>query len=474
MLRVEDLTNITPTEKAKLICMFDELKLPHVISETHFVISSDMQHDNAMVQKLLDDKIIPYLKVAVPSVTDLHLRSDGCKAQFKCAANFYWVSKQTAVGCGLKIDWSFFESCHGKCYCDPEGGTLKNAARLHELHVSPSDQSKQLKDSALFYKWAVEESKLATPKKALSEKKGKGIYRRFFYFIPSKGHGAVDRSRLPKLEAEGTSKLHEFIDIGVEGTVSTRRAACHQCDHCWSGERRQCVNKWFVGAPKELKINRVAVRAAAGRRIATAALNRNGLEMAEKAAVADVVCVETHEKEQSLPWVIGVVEATLSNAPAASKPFDPTTDAVQFEAVKANEPVLRVRLYEGLEPGSTTYTLSNVTLLVPARRVRVATVELQELRNARAGQARILPLCMLPLCMPPPLLPPAARRPPPSLPPLQPPRRPACRPACRPICRPICGPICGPAACRPAAQPPSRPACRPAAQPPSGDTRLPK
>ena len=39
---------------------------------------------------------------------------------------------------------------------------------------------------------------------------------RYFYFIPSKGHGAVDRSRLPKLEAEGTSKLHEFIDIGVE------------------------------------------------------------------------------------------------------------------------------------------------------------------------------------------------------------------------------------------------------------------
>ena len=100
--------------------------------------------------------------------------------------------------------------------------------------------------------------------------------------------------------------------------------------------------------------------------------------------------------------MLGVVEATLSNAPAASKAFDPTTDAVHFEAVKANEPVLRVRLYEGLEPGSTIYTLSNVTLLVPARRVRVATVELQELRNARAGQAHTSSAAP---CTPPPCSP---------------------------------------------------------------------
>ena len=40
MLRVEDLTNIDDAEKATLIALFDELKLPHVISQTHLVISS--------------------------------------------------------------------------------------------------------------------------------------------------------------------------------------------------------------------------------------------------------------------------------------------------------------------------------------------------------------------------------------------------------------------------------------------------
>ena len=56
-------------------------------------------------------------------------------------------------------------------------------------------------------------------------KQGRGIYRRFFYWIPSKGVGAVNRSRLPTLMAEGTSKLHEFVDVSRPGKVSTRRAS---------------------------------------------------------------------------------------------------------------------------------------------------------------------------------------------------------------------------------------------------------
>jgi hypothetical protein len=39
MLRIEDATNIDDPEKAKLSALFDKLGLPHVISETHFVIS---------------------------------------------------------------------------------------------------------------------------------------------------------------------------------------------------------------------------------------------------------------------------------------------------------------------------------------------------------------------------------------------------------------------------------------------------
>jgi hypothetical protein len=55
------------------------------------------------------------------------------QALFKCAANLYWVLRRSKLGSGLCVNWSFFESCHGKCYCDPEGGTLQNAVRKHEL-----------------------------------------------------------------------------------------------------------------------------------------------------------------------------------------------------------------------------------------------------------------------------------------------------------------------------------------------------
>ena len=256
-------------------------------------------------------------------------------------------------------------------------------------------QADQLKDSEAFYKWAQNRSGLATPKKTLAQKKGKGIYRRFFYWVPSKGTGAVNRARLPTLKAEGTSKLHEFVDIGVVGRVSTRRASCHQCDKCWLDERtaaRECPNKAFVGMPIELAIVREGVPAAAAARMDRAALNRAALERADRAEKASVVCIETHKDEQTFPWVIGAVVEPVHNAAVASPPYDPTKDAIHLEPVKANEPALSVTLYEALEPGSSTYVVSEMTIFVPARRVRVIDVELEELRSGpvrTAAQAHI-------------------------------------------------------------------------------------
>lgn len=80
MLRVEDAINIGEGEKGELIELFSKLDLPPVICETHFIISSDMQHDNPFVQKGLDDHIIPYIQSAMPATTCIHVRSDGCKA----------------------------------------------------------------------------------------------------------------------------------------------------------------------------------------------------------------------------------------------------------------------------------------------------------------------------------------------------------------------------------------------------------
>lgn len=198
---------------------------------------------------------------------------------------------QSAEGCGLEVvHWSFFASCHGKCYCDPEGGTLKTAARQYELNLT--DKELQLKQSHDFFHWASQKSGLlGKPKFSLKHKKGRGILRRFFYWIPSKGAGAVNRSNLPKLKAEGTSRLHEFVDIGVVGTVSTRRAACHRCDQCWDFSRRaECNNAYYVGPPTELSIVRETVPAAAAQRMSRAAVQRGMESPAPERLLLEVWC----------------------------------------------------------------------------------------------------------------------------------------------------------------------------------------
>mmetsp|Transcript_37773 Transcript_37773/g.93779 ORF Transcript_37773/g.93779 Transcript_37773/m.93779 type:complete len:677 (-) Transcript_37773:42-2072(-) len=378
-LRVEDLRNITDERRAELIAYFDANNLPHVVTETHFVISSDLQHDNAFI--LFDDLICPYLKENAPDVTDLHVHSDGCKAQFKCASNFYWVSRQSKEGSGLHVNWSFFESCHDKCYCDPEGGTFKNAARKHELR----SRIHMCKNSEDLYKWAVEESGLATPSQSIEAKGGRGIFRRFMYFIPSKGVGSVDRSRLPKLKAEGTSPLHEFVDVGVPGTVSTRRAACHMCDKSWAGERRNCDNIDYTGKPIELTISREHEPVTSLSRVTRSQLNQSGLERAANVTVGSNVCVETHNAEQTVPWFVGKVVVGAHVTETVSPDFNEGQDTIRFEAVRAGDSALRVRLWEALEPGSSTFTLSDIEVLVAARRVRVPDVELVE---ARQGSRR--------------------------------------------------------------------------------------
>jgi len=123
MFRIEDLTSISEEREAELIKYFDGNNLPHIITETHCVISGHAPR--ALMLKVFDDFIMLYIKEK-PNTHTVRIRSDGCKAQFEYAANFRWVSIQSKEGCGLTVVWSFFASCHGKCLCDRVGGALKN------------------------------------------------------------------------------------------------------------------------------------------------------------------------------------------------------------------------------------------------------------------------------------------------------------------------------------------------------------
>ncbi|KAJ1628920.1 hypothetical protein T492DRAFT_1014802, partial [Pavlovales sp. CCMP2436] len=94
---------------------------------------------------------------------------------------------------------------------------------------------------------------------------------------------------------------------------------------------------------------------------------------------------ETHNAEQTVPWVVGKVVVGAHVTETVSPDFNEGQDTIRFEAVRAGDSALRVRLWEALEPGSSTFTLSDIEVLVAARRVRVPDVELVE---ARQGSRR--------------------------------------------------------------------------------------
>ena len=133
--------------------------------------------------------------------------------------------------------------------------------------------------------------------------------------------------------------------------------------------------------PKELRITKENAPAAGAARMERADLDREALACAAKASVASVVCVETHKEEQTFPWVIGSVIAPLHDSAGQGPAYDPLKDTIRFERVRAAEPVLTVRLFEALQPGSTTYTVSTVEVQVAARPVRVIDVQMEQVRS---------------------------------------------------------------------------------------------
>lgn len=156
----------------------------------------------------------------------------------------------------------------------------------------------------------------------------------------------------------------------------------------WDCDKRNCENREYTGPPIEVQIKREAAPTAAATRIDRAILNREAIARSEQAAVGCVVCIETHNEEQALPWILGSVVRSVQCAPSTSAPYNPSTGGISFEPVRAGKPALEVTLYEPLQPGSSTYFLSGSNVWVPARRVRVIDVKLRDARESRLSGGR--------------------------------------------------------------------------------------
>ena len=112
------------------------------------VISDNLAHDTVAVytyQQLL----IKYVKEHFPEVKKLHYFSDGAPQQFKNFKNIFNLY-QHDTDFGMKADWNFFPTAHGKGACDGVGGSVKRNSVKASLRL-PVD--KQILTALSLYNW---------------------------------------------------------------------------------------------------------------------------------------------------------------------------------------------------------------------------------------------------------------------------------------------------------------------------------
>jgi len=232
---------ISAAKKAELFEQFRQCEEKAIITISIGAVSPDHSQDNAFVQhfnKLLLDFM---MKIAAPGVTfRVHrARSDGCRAQYKCASHFYWISRQQAET-GVRVDWCFSCSCHGKDLVDPENGRSKHAAREFESNIKDEDD-KSLRETKMLAEFLQEN--MRWPQTPLHKKNMRGIYRREYWYIPAVGPDSVNRRIKHCDTLDGSNSMHQFEDIGRPGFLQVRQRSCHRCVSCWLG-KSFVIERW--------------------------------------------------------------------------------------------------------------------------------------------------------------------------------------------------------------------------------------
>ena len=248
---LDDVHHIPEKEKALLHEAFSAAGTPPIIVETHAFVSPDLTHDHHFVQHVNDKYILSYVQ-SIGRFHTHYARSDGCRAQFKDKEMVKWISSRHDET-GVRMDWSFFCSCHGKCDCDGEGGSIKNAADNYERQgdLEGVRVEGKLPDAQRFVDWANNGSPAGSPHgqhaglanmqhllpSKIKQGKQNAIYRRVFHMIPATGPNRVSRKVSPaELKLDGHSTRHSFLDVGSsKGGFRWRERSCHRCPSCWEG-----------------------------------------------------------------------------------------------------------------------------------------------------------------------------------------------------------------------------------------------
>ena len=107
------------------------------------------KHDAATVH-LMQEKVIPVIKILCPKIKKIYYTSDGAKQHYKnrTQMNFLMHHKRDF---GIDAEWHCNATAHGKCSCDGAGAYLKSATTRYSLQAHPNDT---ILNSVSLFNWA--------------------------------------------------------------------------------------------------------------------------------------------------------------------------------------------------------------------------------------------------------------------------------------------------------------------------------
>ena len=98
------------------------------------VITDCLRHDTTMVHAFVSN-VLAHLKKELPNITKVIYFSDGAASQYKNHKNVSNVCNHENDH-GLKAEWHFFATSHGKIPCDGIGGTVKRLVARASLQAT--------------------------------------------------------------------------------------------------------------------------------------------------------------------------------------------------------------------------------------------------------------------------------------------------------------------------------------------------
>ena len=115
-------------------------------------VSDDCQHDVVFVMMLIA-KVIRRLRYLNSRVSKVHYLTDGARSQYKNKYILFFLTIHHMLFDGIRAEWHFHATCHGKSPCDGAGATFKRLLRRHCLRLPYDDK---ITSARRIYEWGKE------------------------------------------------------------------------------------------------------------------------------------------------------------------------------------------------------------------------------------------------------------------------------------------------------------------------------